>query len=128
MDSEVVDLVEEIPVERRVLITNHDSLGYFADRYGFEVLGTVIPVPSGLAATNPAQLEELAQLIIEHDARAVFAESQHSTDDAEALADRVGPVDVVTLFTGTLGGPGSGAESYVDFLRTNARLVVGGLA
>ena len=123
LDREVADLVDDVPPARRLLLTNHDSLGYFADRYGFEVVGTVIPAPSGLAATSPAQLEELAEVISETGVTAIFAETQHSTDDAEALADRVGDVEVVTLLTGTLGEPDSDAGSYTGFLRSNAILV-----
>jgi zinc/manganese transport system substrate-binding protein len=127
VDAEIADLVAEMPEDARLLLTSHDSLSYFADRYGFEVIGTVIPAPSGLAETNPAQLEELAELIDETGVRAIFAETQHSTDDAEALAERVGDVEVVTLYTGTLGEPGSGADTYVGFLRTNAGLVADAL-
>lgn len=127
LDVEIRALTEEIPVDRRNLVTNHDSLGYFADRYRFEIIGTVIPVPSGLAEANPAQLEALAELIETTNTPAVFAESQHSDDDAAALADRVGDIEVVTLFTGTLGPSGSAADNYVGLLLTNAQRIVDAL-
>jgi zinc/manganese transport system substrate-binding protein len=127
LDAEIEALVAGVPEADRLLITNHDALGYFADRYGFEIIGTVIPTPSGLAETNPAQLEELAQLIESTGVGAVFAESQQSTADADALADRVGDVEVVTLFTGSLGDDGSGAETYLDLLRINAELIASAL-
>ncbi len=123
LDEEIAAMIDALPVDDRRLITNHASLGYFADRYGLEVIGTVIPVPSGLAETSPAQLEALAELIETTGIRAVFAESQHSTDDVDALADRVGDVEVVTLSVGTLGEDGSGADTYVGLLRTNAGLI-----
>ncbi len=127
VDAEIAAKVEQLPAENRKLVTNHEALGYFADRYGFEVIGTVIPTPASLAQASPAQLEELAE-IIEHEAiKAIFAETLHSVDDVEAVADRVGDVDVVTLYTGSLGPPGSGAETYVGFLRTNADLIVDAL-
>ncbi|MXZ99345.1 MAG: zinc ABC transporter substrate-binding protein, partial [Acidimicrobiaceae bacterium] len=127
VDAEIASKVGQLPAGSRKLVTNHEALGYFADRYGFEVIGTVIPSPSSMAQTSPAGLEDLAE-IIEHDGiKAIFAETQHSVDDIEALAARVGDVDVVTLYTGSLGPPGSGAETYTGYLRTNTDLIVDAL-
>ena len=128
LDDELVEILASVPADQRKLVTSHDALGYFAERYEFAVIGTVIPVASGLAETNPAQLEELAALIEEAGVGAVFTESQHSADDAEALADRVGDVAVVTLFTGTLGDAESGADTYIGLLRVNAELVADALS
>ena len=127
LDQELEALLEQLPAGGRKLVTNHDALGYFADRYGFEIIGTVLPSPTAISETNPAQLEELARTIEHEGVRAIFAETVHSSDDAEALASRVGDVKVVTLYTGSLGPPGSGAEDYVGFMRTNARLIVDAL-
>ena len=127
VDAEIAAKVEQLPVESRKLVTNHDALGYFAERYGFEVIGTVIPSPSSMAQANPAGLERLAEIIEHEGIKAIFAETQHSGDDIEALAARVGDVDVVTLYTGSLGPPGSGAETYTGYLRTNTDLIVDSL-
>jgi zinc/manganese transport system substrate-binding protein len=127
LDADVGAMVAAVPAERRVLVTNHDALGYFADRYGFEVLGTVIPGPGTLAETNPAEIEALAQAIEEAGVPAVFAEEQHSDADARALAERVGDVEVVTLHTDALGEEGSGAETYVAMIRRNGELITGAL-
>ena len=124
VDAEIVDKVAQLPADARKLVTNHEALGYFADRYGFELVGTVIPSPSSMAQASPAGLEELAETIEHEGIKAIFAETQHSVDDVQALADRVGDVDVVTLYTGSLGPPGSGAETYVGFMRTNTDLIV----
>ena len=127
VDAEVAELVGQLPAASRKLVTNHDALGYFADRYGFEIIGTVIPTAGTMAQTNPAQLEELAEMIEHEGVKAVFAETLHSTGDADALASRVGDVEVVTLYTGSLGPSGSGAETYVGFMRVNAELIVDAL-
>ncbi len=127
LDQELEDLLGELSADERKLVTNHDALAYFADRYGFEIIGTVLPSTSVLAETNPAQLEELAETIEHEGVKAVFAETVHSSDETEALASRVGDVEVVTLYTGSLGPSGSGAEDYVGFMRTNARLIVDAL-
>jgi zinc/manganese transport system substrate-binding protein len=115
-----------VPTDRRKLVTNHDSLGYLADRFEFEVVGTVLPSPSGLAETNPAQLEALSQLIEAEGVPTVFVDASKSTDDAEALAGRVGDITIVTLFTESTGVPG--AETYVDFLLSNAKIIADALA
>ncbi|MYK76818.1 MAG: zinc ABC transporter substrate-binding protein, partial [Acidimicrobiaceae bacterium] len=127
VDAEIAAKVEQLPAGSRKLVTNHEALGYFADRYGFEVIGTVIPSPSSMAQASPAGLEALAEIIEHEGIKAIFAETQHSVDDIEALATRVGDVDVVTLYTGSLGPAGSGAETYVGFLRTNTDLIVDAL-
>ncbi len=126
VNAEIVAAVAELPADRHKLVTNHDALGYFADRYGFEIIGAVLPSGS-LGETNAAHLEELAQIIEHESVRAVFGETQHAADDAEALAERVGDIEVVTLYTGSLGPAGSGADTYAGFLRTNTRLIVDAL-
>lgn len=128
-DAEVEALVAELPGERRVLVTNHEVLGYFADRYGFEVIGTVIPSVTTGAEASAAELEALAEVIRIEDVPAIFAEETSSTRLAEALADSVGrPIQVVELHTESLGGPGSGAETYLELVRTDARLLTEALA
>ena len=127
VDAEVAAKVAQLPPESRKLVTNHDAFAYFAARYGFEVIGTVIPSLSSMAEANPAGLEELAEIIEHEGIKAIFAEVQHSGDEIEALADRIGGVEVVTLYTGSLGPPGSGAETYTGYLRTNTDLIVDSL-
>ena len=128
LHDEVVETLSAVaPAERR-LVTNHDALGYFANRYGFEVIGTVIPGGSTLAEPSPAALGELAELIAETGVRAVFAEQIRSADIVESLAARAGPVEVAVLYTGALGPPGSGADTYAGFIRTNARTVADALS
>jgi zinc/manganese transport system substrate-binding protein len=123
LDIEVEKIVAAVPEGRRKLVTNHDSLGYFARRYGFEVIGTVIPASSTLAETSPAQLERLAELIQTADVPAIFTDSQQSSDDAAALARRVGDIEVVVLDTGSLGPRGEPSDSYIGLLRTTAQLI-----
>jgi zinc/manganese transport system substrate-binding protein len=127
LDDEVFAMVEQLPVDVRVLVTNHDSMSYFAERYDFTVLGSVIPSASSLAAASPAELDELATAIDEAGVAAIFAETQQSSADIDALANRVGGVEVVELLTGTLGESGSDSDTYVGWLRTNAATIVDAL-
>ena len=126
-EARMTNRLSTIPPTERKLVTNHDSLGYFADRFGFEVVGTVIPSSSTLAQTSPSQLEALAATIRRAGVAAIFVETQNSDADARALAERIGGVEVITLFSGALGEPGSGADSYVGLMETNADRIVAGL-
>ncbi len=127
LDTEIQTIVARVPDDRRKLVTSHDSLAYFAARYGFEVIGTVIPAASTLAEANPAQLEALAELIDDTGVPAIFGERLQSMDDTDALARRVGGVEVVVLDTGSLGPEGGGSDSYVGLLRTAAERVADAL-
>jgi zinc/manganese transport system substrate-binding protein len=126
-DATIEVRLEAVSAGDRSLVTNHDSLGYFADRYGFDVVGTVIPAPTGLAESSPARLEELAERIETTGAGAIFVETQHSGDAAAALARSLDDVAVVTLFTGTLGNADSDASSYLALLIANADLIAASL-
>jgi zinc/manganese transport system substrate-binding protein len=128
LDEEIESILAVVPAERRKLVTNHHSLGYFADRYGFEVLGAIIPGGDTLAGPSPADLASLVETLRREGVRAIFAETTRPSELDEALAAEVGDqVAVVALFTGSLGGPGSGAETYLDMQRTNAELIAAAL-
>ena len=128
LDAELEALLAEIPDEQRLLVTNHEVLGYFADRYGFEIVGAVIPSLSTRAEASAADIEALAGVLRARDVRAVFAETTSSSDLAEALADDVGDVEVVELFAESLDDEGSGAETYVEMQRTNAERIAEALS
>ena len=126
LDAEVNAILASLHPEDRLLVTNHDALGYFADRYGFQMIGTVIPSGSTLAAASPAGLQELVELIDETGVAAIFSESTHSSDDTEALGREAG-VQVISLNTGSLGPADSSSGTYIGFIRTNAQKIAEGL-
>ena len=129
VDAEIRDLVATIPPEDRKLVTNHDSLRYFADRYEFEILGAVIPGGSTGSEPSAAGLAGLIGLLQETSVNALFAETTRPTRLAEVVAGEIDrDIVVVELFTGALGPAGSGAETYVGFLKTNATRIVQALA
>ena len=128
-DATIVDLLDGIAAEDRMLVTNHDSLGYFSDRYGFIVVGTVIPGGSTLSEPSSVDLANLVALINETGVSAIFAETSEPLVLAEAIADEVDhEVEVVSLYTGSLGEEGSGAESLIGMLLTNAERIASGLS
>lgn len=128
LHQEIGATLEPLAAERRVLVTNHEVFAYFADRYDFEVIGTVIPGGSIGEETSGGDLAELADLMRTEGVDAIFAETSAPARLADTLAEEVGgDVEVVELFTESLGAPGSGAETYVDLLRTDAERIVAAL-
>lgn len=118
-----------IPADRRVLVTNHHVFGYFAERFGFRVVGTVLPSGATLAAPSAADLEELVSVLRATDVPAIFADSSNPTLLAETVAREAGlDVAVVSIYTESLGPPGSGADTYLRMLDTNTDRIVAALA
>lgn len=128
LDSEVADTLDAIDEGRRVLVTNHDSFGYFADQYDFEVAGTVIPSGSTTDGTSARELAELVEVIEDEGVPAIFSESTVSDELAQTLAAEVGgEIAIIELYTGSLSEPGSDADTYVALVRTNAQRIVDAL-
>jgi zinc/manganese transport system substrate-binding protein len=132
LDLEIGELLDASSAdsdEGRVLVTNHDSLGYFAARYRLEVVGVVVRGGSTLAEPSSSDLADLVAVLRETGVRTIFAETTEPTTLVESVAAEVGgEVSVVELFIGSLGGPGSGAETYIEMLRTDATLIAAGLS
>ena len=120
-----------IPDERRYLITNHDSLNYFARDYDLEILGTVIPGASTLAEPSAREMADLVSLMEAHGMCTIFTETSASDTLAQTVAAELDGCDevlVVPLYTGSLGPPGSGADSYIGMYRANVDAIARGLA
>jgi zinc/manganese transport system substrate-binding protein len=128
LDGEVERTLSTVAPDRRTLVTNHEVFGYFADRYGFDVVGAVIPAGTTQAEPSAEQLDALAHTIEERGVPAIFVETSSPTRLADALADEVGDVDVVELFSESLGDEGSGGETYAAMMRTNATRIADALA
>lgn len=120
-DQEITERLSAIPEEDRRLVTNHDALEYFASRYGFEVVGVVIPGGSTLGDPSSAQLAELVEVMRRERVKVIFGETTVPGALAAAVASELGEeVEVVQLLTGSLGEPGSGADTLIGMLKTNA--------
>lgn len=129
LDEEVRDILSVVPPAQRVLVTNHDAIGYLAARYDFELLGAVIPGGSTVASASAERIAELAGLVRDTGVPAIFSETTADDRLAQTLAREVGRgVTVVSLFTGALGEPGTGADTYPGLLRTDAQLIADALA
>lgn len=111
---------------QRKLVTNHEALGYLADRFDLEVIGAIIPSTSSLGESNVRDLEELAATMQEQGVTRIYGEVTGSDEVSAALAEQVGAnVEIIELFTESLGEPDSGAGTYLEMMRTNGALIAG---
>lgn len=125
---EVSALYASIPSAERLLVTTHAAFGALAQRYGFEIVGVVIPGGSTLASANAGSLADLVEVIEDRGVRAIFGESLGSTELAATVADEVGrDVEIVELYSDALGEPPSSAATYLGLVRANAELIVAAL-
>lgn len=124
LDAWIMEQVSQIPPEQRKLVTSHDTLGYFAERYGFEVIGALFPTSGAEAQPSAQEIAGLIQAIKVAGAKAIFTESTVDPKFAEQIARDAGIKVVTKLYTDSLGGPGSGAETYVDMMKYNVRAIV----
>jgi ABC-type Zn uptake system ZnuABC Zn-binding protein ZnuA len=125
LDAWVMEQVATIPEANRRLVTSHPAFGYLADRYGLELVGAVYPV-SPSSEPSAQDLAALEEAIRAYGVPAIFTESTVNPKLAEQVAQDTG-VRLVPLYTGSLGGPGSGVESYVELMRYDVEAIVGAL-
>jgi zinc/manganese transport system substrate-binding protein len=129
LDSAMAEAFGAIPEERRNLVTNHHVFGYLADRYGFRIIGAVIPGGTTLASPSASDLRDLVSAIEKADVPTIFAEASQPDRLVQVLADGANVnVSVVELFTESLTDPGGGADSYLAMMRTNAERISTGLS
>jgi len=117
-DQEVRDLIAAIPAESRILVTGHESLGYFAHEYEFEVVGAVIPSLSSEAEASAGDLATLKEIIADEGVSVIFTEMGTSPDVVEALAAEA-KVSVVELSTHFLPEDGT----YETFILQLASMI-----
>ena len=124
LDREIQDRIALIPPDRRILVTNHDALAYYADRYGLTILGTVIPGLDSRTEPSGKEIAALLDQIKQAGVQVIFAENTVNPALAEALASdakiRVAP----ELYTDSLGAAGSGADTYIGLMQTDTRIIV----
>ncbi len=117
--------VSAVPEENRLLVTSHDSFGYFANLYGFEVIGVVLSITTDVEP-SAGDLADLVEEVKEEGVPVVFGETTVSERLASAVAKESG-AELVRLYSGSLGPDGSGAETYIGMIRTNVERIVEGL-
>jgi ABC-type Zn uptake system ZnuABC Zn-binding protein ZnuA len=126
-DAEIRALIEAIPAENRKVVSNHDSLGYFFDRYGLGFVGAVIPGTGTSAEPSAGQIADLIATIRREGVKAIFAEQSVNASVARQVARDTGVKIVDDLYGDSLGPEGSGAETIEGMLVTNARKIAAAL-
>ena len=127
LDKWIQTTVAEIPPEQRLLVTNHKSFGYFADRYGFKVIGTIIPATSSGASPSAQDLARLVDTIRNSGAKAIFLETGTNPQLAEQISQETGVKVVSDLYSHTLTTPDGPAPDYISMMRYNVETIVDAL-
>jgi len=126
LDAGIARCIDSVPAAQRKLVTDHDAFGYFANRYGIEVVGAAIPSQTTQAQASAKDLSELAKTIEAENVKAVFPESSLSASVVEAIARQTGATADYTLYGDTLGPEGSDGDTYLRMEEANADAVARG--
>jgi zinc/manganese transport system substrate-binding protein len=123
LDAEVAASVAKLPLEKRKLVTGHESMGYFAQRYGFKLVGALIPSLSSQAESSAAGIVALKKLVADAGVGVIFTEASENPKVALALAEEA-KVRTVPLITHALPKGGD----YAAFVRGLSATIAGALA
>ena len=109
LDNEITEVIDTI--ESCVMVSGHDEMGYFADRYGCTVIGAIIPSFSTTSEATAKQIADLKVLAISNNVKAVFTGLGTPSEVSEQLASELG-IAAVSLSTHYLNG----AANYREFM------------
>ena len=123
LDAWINGQVAQIEPQRRVLVTNHEALGYFAERYGFHIVGAAIPSFSSDAAPSAEELAALIEQVKLFEATAIFLDASENPDFAQQIAAETGVKVVTDLHLESLTD-GAPAATYMDMMRDNVTKIV----
>jgi zinc/manganese transport system substrate-binding protein len=119
LDADVEEEVGSIPEEDRVLFTSHDTFGYFAERYGFEVDTALASASTEAGDPSAGQTAELVEKIERSGVPAIFADNVSDAGLMEGIAAEAGVKLAPPLYTDALGEPGSEGGTYIGMVRYN---------
>ncbi len=124
LDTYIHEQVKTIPVEKRMIVSNHENFGYFADRYGFEIVGTIIPSVNTGSSPSAQQLAQLIDAIRSSGVSAIFLETGINPQLAEQISSETGVKIVTDLYSHTLTESGGEAPTYIDMMKYNTRRII----
>lgn len=130
LDADVRRRIERLPVDRRLLVTNHDAFGYYAERYGLRIVGSILPSFDTSAELSGRSVQDLVAKIRETGVRAVFSESSLPPRTADTIGKEAGvkvEAGPDSLYGDTLGPPGSAGGTYLAMERHNTDTIVSAL-
>jgi ABC-type Zn uptake system ZnuABC Zn-binding protein ZnuA len=126
LDANIAKCMHTVPAEERRLVTDHDAFGYFAKRYGIDVVGAVFPTQTAEGQPSAKDLSELADKVEAENVKTVFPQASVSSKVAEALARETGASSDHTLYGDTLGPADSNGATYLEMEAANANAMVSG--
>jgi ABC-type Zn uptake system ZnuABC Zn-binding protein ZnuA len=127
LDQWIRDQVQGLPPQRRLLVTNHESLAYFAARYGFTIVGTLLPGLSSTASPSARDLARLVDAIRAANVPVIFLEVGSDKRLADQLAQETGVRVISDLYTESLSAPSGPAPTYLEMMRYDTRAIVSAL-
>ena len=127
LDSEIAACMAKVPAGRRKLVTTHDALGYFADRYDVEVVGALIPSLSTQAQPSVEDINALVGQIRDEGVKAIFPETAINDKLEQAVSREAGAEVGAPLWTDSLGREGSTGDTYIEALSSNTEAMVDGM-
>jgi ABC-type Zn uptake system ZnuABC Zn-binding protein ZnuA len=125
-DADVRKILDAVPTDKRVLLTNHEFLSYFARAYGFRVVGVVISGGTTEGEPDPQQIASLIDHVKAASVPAVFAEASSNTRLIDTIASDAG-VKVVSALSESLTAAGGPADTYIGYLKYNAQTIAAAL-
>ncbi len=123
LDAWIVKQVNTIPTERRLLVTNHEALGYFSERYGFEVVDTILPSFSSEASASAQEIAAAIESVKSSSAPAIFLGEVENPDLANQIAEETAVKVVNDLYFESLTD-GAPAGTYIDMMKYNVTRIV----
>lgn len=127
LDETIKATINQLPEEKRILVTAHDAFNYFGKSYGFQVVGL-----QGLSTATEAgvqDVQELSKFIIEKQVKSIFVESSVPKRTIEALQASVQSTGYNvtiggTLFSDALGDKGTAEGTYIGMFTYNVTTIV----
>jgi ABC-type Zn uptake system ZnuABC Zn-binding protein ZnuA len=126
LDVWIAGVIAAVPPQDRLLVTDHLSFGYFADRFAFEMVGAILPAYSSLAEPSAYELAELVDEIQKLNVEVIFVSSSVNPRLAERLSEDVG-AEVVQLYIGSFSEPGGPISNYFDLIRYDVNAIAAAL-
>jgi zinc/manganese transport system substrate-binding protein len=127
LDGWVRNEVSQLPTTKRLLVTNHDALGYFAQAYGFTVVGAVIPSVTDEASTSAKEMADLIDTIKSSGVPAIFLDISENPELAQQVATESGAKVVTDLYVETLSAPDGPAPTYIEMIKHDVTVIVDAL-
>lgn len=124
LDAWIKDEVNQVPVEKRLLVTNHDALGYFTAAYGFKVVGAIIPGVTNQASPSAQQMTGLINIIRTSGASAIFLDVGENQDLADQIASETGVKIVTDLYVESISAQNGPAPTYIDMIKHDVLEIV----